>query len=158
MPKARLRLVLGSSRGAVDGVWWPRSADLAVEIIPLGVAITGSLAGHVTEVFYDRRAWLPEPSQLPHYPGQLETRWVTMADPRQVSLVLDGGKRIVLQVIPASIPDASGRRAMREAFAPAGGPASTEVPGRVVHHVVRNDGQHRWFGTGGPAVRPAFRA
>jgi hypothetical protein len=76
-----------------------------------------------------------------------------MVDPRQVAVVLDGGKRVVLQVIPASTPDESGRRAMREAFAPAGVPSSSDDTERVAARGL--DGLRRWFGTGGPPVRPA---
>ena len=51
------------SEAAVDGVWWPKSLDLSVELPDL-VTVFNLWVGCVRRVVYDPTAWLPAPSRV----------------------------------------------------------------------------------------------
>ncbi|MEM6107732.1 DUF5994 family protein [Mycobacterium sp. 050272] len=51
------------SQAAVDGVWWPKSLDLSVELLDL-VTVFNLWLGRVRRVVYDPTAWLPAPSRV----------------------------------------------------------------------------------------------
>lgn len=47
----------------MDGVWWPKSLDLSVELPDL-VTVFNLRLGRVRRVVYDPTAWLPAPSRV----------------------------------------------------------------------------------------------
>ena len=51
------------TNAAVDGVWWPKSLDLALELPDL-VTVFNLRVGRVRRVVYDPTAWLPAPSRV----------------------------------------------------------------------------------------------
>ncbi|WAC89346.1 DUF5994 family protein [Mycobacterium sp. Aquia_213] len=51
------------TQAAVDGVWWPKSLDLGVELPDL-VTVFNLWLGRVRRVVYDPSAWLPAPSRV----------------------------------------------------------------------------------------------
>lgn len=53
------------TQGAVDGVWWPKSLDLGVELPDL-VTVFNLWLDRVRRVVYDPTAWLPAPSRVIH--------------------------------------------------------------------------------------------
>ncbi len=53
----------GTVEGAVDGAWWPVSADLRTGLPDL-IAVFGSWIGPVHRVVYDPSMWLPAPSRI----------------------------------------------------------------------------------------------
>lgn len=62
-PRARLQLgVAALPQGAaeVDGVWWPRSLDLAFEVQPLLAALRAA-GWHGRGVMYNLDAWCTSP-------------------------------------------------------------------------------------------------
>ncbi|WP_222105602.1 DUF5994 family protein [Rhodococcus sp. WB9] len=61
-PRLRLKPEAPSA-GTVDGAWWPRSRDLAVEIPDL-VALVAIRVGVVDRIVYDIKAWLPAPRRF----------------------------------------------------------------------------------------------
>lgn len=50
-------------RGVLDGVWWPRSRDIAAELPSLITALTGYL-GPITRVGLDTGAWEALPTRM----------------------------------------------------------------------------------------------
>lgn len=65
-PSTVTRLALcerDQTRGAVDGVWWPKSLDLSSELPDL-VAVFGSWIGAVHRIVYDPTVWLPAPARV----------------------------------------------------------------------------------------------
>ena len=63
-PLGRLQLCPRISvEGAVDGAWWPRSADMGDELPDL-IAVFGTLIGPVRRVVYDASMWRSAPSRV----------------------------------------------------------------------------------------------
>src|SRR4051794_617569 len=61
---ARFRLKPPAPRsGYIDGGWWPRARDLAMELPPLMVALAKRL-GQVERVGYNLAAWNPSPRKI----------------------------------------------------------------------------------------------
>ena len=52
------------TQGRLDGAWWPRSDDLAVELPPL-VAVLDRLWGRITRVTVHEGSWLGLPARVP---------------------------------------------------------------------------------------------
>ena len=150
---ARLSLVKWTRRRPIDGVWWPRSTDLTVEIVPLVTALTETFDGDVLHVLYDRSTWLPAPRRLPYGGGSIKGGWLAMSDRRQITLVMRDGARVVLGVIPASCSREQAARARRKALTPDAGLSGSERPSQDAPTPLL-DRAHRWFGTGGPAAHP----
>lgn len=150
----RLLLMEGAPGRAMDGAWWPRSADLAAEIVPLSAALDGWLGRRqVSQVLYDHRGWLPAPRMLPIGRGFIEGQWLTGVDLPQIILVLRDGTWIVLKVIPSSYSKAQAIRTLGKAL---GSGAGLSDPGNPHHSPPSplGHGTHPWFGTGGPSARP----
>jgi hypothetical protein len=63
-PALRLRLKPNEpGTGYVDGAWWPRSRDLAVELPGL-LAVIAIRLGAIDRVVYDLGAWQPAPRRM----------------------------------------------------------------------------------------------
>lgn len=65
-PSNATRLTLcerDTTEAAVDGVWWPKSLDLSLELPDL-VTVFNLWVGCVRRVVYDPTAWLPAPSRV----------------------------------------------------------------------------------------------
>jgi hypothetical protein len=65
-PSNATRLTLcerDASEAAVDGVWWPKSLDLSLELPDL-VTVFNLWVGSVRRVVYDPTAWLPAPPRV----------------------------------------------------------------------------------------------
>jgi hypothetical protein len=155
---ARARLVLNvcPPHRPAEGVWWPRSADLERELVPLAAALADAGAGRVERLSYDRSAWLPASRRRPPSDGHVEIRASGTAGSRQITVAMHEGGLVVLRVLPAATPDGPGQRAMRqEPEPPVERPAVTVLTQRTRTDL---DAEVRpWFGTGGPAVRPPAR-
>ncbi|MEV6138133.1 DUF5994 family protein [Nocardia sp. NPDC051990] len=118
-PQLRLRPDSETS-GYIDAVWWPRSSNLATELLDLIPALEPR-AGPICRIVYDPRAWSPTDRRLiidkrtirlDPYPFELfGTMYMCGTD----------GTVIVLQAIPAGAD---------EAFARAVLAASDLAPGR----------------------------
>lgn len=102
---ARLRLhppapVAGTE--TADGVWWPRSLDLAAELAPLLAAMRS--AGHaVRRVTYNLDAWQPVARKLVVNGAVVRPGGYRMLSPRVLHLTSpDSASPFVLLVIPPS--------------------------------------------------------
>ncbi len=154
--RARLALHRGPLPSAVAGAWWPRSADLEREVVPLVAALADARVGRVQRILYDPSAWLPAPLHRLLSDGEIETKPSPIRGSRQVTVTFRGGDCVVLSVVPATTSGAPAERAMRRVTTtPAEhGPRPTRAPVGPAAIVVR---ARPWFGTGGPAAKPPAR-
>ena len=51
------------TQAAVDGIWWPKTLDLSLELPDL-VTVFNLRVGRVRRVVYDPTVWLPAPSRV----------------------------------------------------------------------------------------------
>jgi hypothetical protein len=98
--------------GFVDGGWWPRSLDLAVELPPLLTAMWA--AGYdVFRVMYNLTAWDPAPGRLTVSGRRVKLGGYRLQDKASISLVGDGGwKRVDLVVVPPETDPVVAERAL----------------------------------------------
>jgi Family of unknown function (DUF5994) len=113
LSSARLALCNRSTlHGAVDGAWWPTSADLRTELPDL-VAILGLSIGPVHRVVYDPRIWPNAPSRV------IRGSMVTAVDPyalvarETIYLMGTHSRDAVLYVLPPGIPSVAVHRVLR---------------------------------------------
>ena len=123
-PRRALRLRLkpkAAAKGFVDGGWWPRSRDLAVELPGL-LAVLAVRLGRIERVSYDHLgAWDPTPTTLSSEGGvvRLDGNRAQHADTVDV---LGARQRVTLLVVP---PETSSQAA-HEALMSAGRRANTD--------------------------------
>ncbi|MBV7696085.1 DUF5994 family protein [Streptomyces sp. TRM70350] len=115
-PAARLTLKTdGSSRGLLDGAWWPRSRDLLSEL----PALTGVLAplwGRITRIAVNPEHWPVIPRKVPVEGHIVRVGWFTPEiDPHKLLLLSYGTGRWDLLVIPPETGAASAARLMAAA-------------------------------------------
>lgn len=101
-PTAALRLRLkpkGSLAGYVDGGWWPRSRDLAVELPALARVLAVRL-GAVSRVAFAMAAWNPAPRQITVDGRTVRMEGFRTQDDDIVHVSGPDRQRITLLVIP----------------------------------------------------------
>ncbi|MER7900104.1 DUF5994 family protein [Streptomyces sp. NPDC096046] len=110
-PAARLALKTdGSSRGLLDGAWWPRSRDLAHELRALTDALD-PLWGRITRVAVNPEHWPVIPQKVPVDGHTVKVGWFTPEiDPHKLLLLSYGTGRWDLLVVP---PEAGAESAAR---------------------------------------------
>ena len=121
-PRLRLK-PKAATTGHVDGAWWPRSDDLAIELPDL-LAVLSVRLGAVDRVMYNLAEWATVPRRLTTG-GRAVRLDGYRRQPASTLQVLgaNGSDRILLLVVPPySDPDAA-HEAMMTAAAP--GDAST---------------------------------
>ncbi|MFF1416222.1 DUF5994 family protein [Streptomyces sp. NPDC058280] len=108
----------GRSSGALDGAWWPRSRDLALELPPL-VAAMDDTWGRITRALVNPAHWpvVPRKVQLPA--RVLHVGWFAAEqDPHKVILLSYSVGRWDLLVIPPETSAAAAARLMKAAADP----------------------------------------
>ncbi|MCD7443591.1 hypothetical protein K4B79_35945 [Streptomyces lincolnensis] len=100
-PAARLALKAdGTSRGLLDGAWWPRSRDLLSELPSLTDALD-PLWGRITRVAVNPTHWPIIPRKVPVHGRVVKVGWFTTEiDPHKLLLLSYGTGRWDLLVIP----------------------------------------------------------
>lgn len=109
------RLVLcaqGNPRTGVDGVWWPRSDDLRIELPDL-VAVFSRWLGTVHRVVYDRLAWGSAPSRIIRHNSAVTVDPYQMVDRELIYLMGTHSRNAVLFVLPPSSDEEVARRTLR---------------------------------------------
>jgi hypothetical protein len=106
----RLKLDGGSSRdAALDGAWWPRTADADAELPSLLEAL-GGLRGEITHVLLGAGEWdLPHRRRLAAGRGAARLGWYSTQPAGLVTVITDFGQdRFDLLVVPPdATPDAA---------------------------------------------------
>jgi hypothetical protein len=88
--------------GAVDGAWWPRSANLGDELPDL-VAVLGRLIGPVRRVVYDPSSWASAPSRIIHRNTAVAVDAYRLVANDTIYLVGSHSRDAVLYVIGANV-------------------------------------------------------
>jgi hypothetical protein len=149
----RLRLVLAPRPvpGGVDGRWWPRTRDLAVEL-PALVAAVAQQFGAVDRVGLDPEAWDGRPRRAVVGGRVVALDWFGGGGRHAIELFGPHATHVVLLVIPPDAPliVALACLAMQASTAPAGGdPSSAGVT------EADRGWESRWEDDGGRPREPA---
>lgn len=113
-PGSRVRLSSHPGEHASDGVWWPRTSDLRVEVPLLDVAVQGLTRARIGRVAYERDRWTDAPNRVRTPLGVTHLGWFEHSRyPDHVLLSLANYQRLVLTVLPAG--DGEVARSMFEA-------------------------------------------
>ncbi|MBQ0916329.1 DUF5994 family protein [Streptomyces sp. RM99] len=115
-PAARLALRAdGTSRGLLDGAWWPRSRDLPSEL-PALTDVLDPLWGRITRIAVNPEHWPVIPRQVPVNGHIVKVGWFTPEiDPHKLLLLSYGTGRWDLLVIPPETGAESAARLMAAA-------------------------------------------
>ena len=145
--------------GYVDGGWWPRSRDLAVELPALAYVLAVRL-GRVTRVAFALEAWDTAPRQITVDGHTVRLEGFHSQDQYVVHLSGSDGQRLSLLVIPpeAEIADAHDAMIMAARRGNADRPVELLAAGGIVPdgkvlrlRLVSEDPQARWDTEGGNA-------
>jgi hypothetical protein len=125
VPTARLALkTVGTSRGSLDGAWWPRSRNLAHELSALA-DVLDPLSGRITRVAVNPTYWPAIPSSVPVNGHLVKVRWFTTElDPHKILLLSHTTGSWNLLVVPPEASAAAAGRLMTAA-SDSSGPATT---------------------------------
>jgi hypothetical protein len=116
-PRVRLAPVR-SSRAVLDGGWWPRSADPAVELPGLVLALS-ELYGPIRQLMLNRDSWDPQPRRLVVDARVVRIGWFASVDPALVIATTESGDQLDLLVVPTGTAESDARDAMARAADPA---------------------------------------
>ncbi len=98
---ARLRLTPSSSaKAALDGAWWPRSTDPAIELAALIEAV-GAQRGPAHRIALNMAGWDSAPRRVRLASGrQVAVDWFQTGDVRTIRIIDTDYQRIDLLLIP----------------------------------------------------------
>ena len=88
----------------LDGVWWPRSTQLAIELAGLVARLSDRL-GQVTMVGYHLDAWPETPAQIEIAGLTVQLQGFTSHEPASVIVFGRDGHYLTLLVIPSDVSD-----------------------------------------------------
>lgn len=111
---ARLVLTLTNDQRWGDGAWWPRSRDLAVEVVDL-FAAWPTEAGLLSRMYYCPLDWddAPQAVAIPKRHGRLRLGHLPAQDEHHVVLAMLDGQRRTLAVVPSTTPAPSAEQFLR---------------------------------------------
>jgi hypothetical protein len=89
----------GPAEPYLDGAWWPRSAELLVELPALLTALSAHL-GPVALIGYRRDAWNAVPDHLDLAGRFVHLQGFVSPDPPTLVVVDDSGRRVTMRVVP----------------------------------------------------------
>jgi hypothetical protein len=102
----------GSAHGCVDGAWWPKTPNLAVEL-PDIVAVFSRWIGTVHRVVYDPTLWKTPPSRLIRHGAAISVDPYRMVNRETIGLMGTHSRSAVLFVVPPSTSAAVANRMLR---------------------------------------------
>jgi hypothetical protein len=105
---------------SLDGVWWPRSPQLAIELPGLVARLSDRL-GQITMVGYHLDAWPETPPQVEIAGLTVQLQGFTSNEPASVIVFGRDGHFITLLVIPSDVSDEIARQGLDAASQPADG-------------------------------------
>ncbi len=136
-----------STRGFVDGAWWPRSMNPATEFTSLltGLAAT---TGPMNRLAYNLTAWEPAPRKLRVQGRQVRLEGFHTLDQHTVSLTDPSGHRMVLLIIPTDTTELRGN-ALLTKVSDKGSDASPDALLADVPERPEESSEARWESDGG---------
>ncbi|MET9915429.1 DUF5994 family protein [Streptomyces sp. NPDC006476] len=159
-PAARVTLKSdGTSRGLLDGAWWPRSRDLLSEL-PALTDVLDPLFGRITRIAVNPEHWPVIPPKVPVHGHIVKVGWFTPEiDPHKLLLLSYGTGRWDLLIIPPETGPQTAARLMAAASDPDGPPltASALIAADEARHAVPTadeplDPDEAWEYEGGAAA------
>lgn len=165
-PRLRLRPAAspGSARTALDGAWWPRTADPVAELPALVLALQdhGPIDDHrpITHILLRVGDWDGRPRRL-WIDGPADTRmvrlsWFDSLPAGLLTAIHADGRRVDLLTVPVSTTRAEAEAVMEQASHPANHlhtpsllAALTVAPDRTDQVGVRDDPEGAWESEGG---------
>jgi hypothetical protein len=148
----------GSSGGAVDGAWWPRSADPMIEFPPL-LAVLGA-DGRVRRVSYHLDSWARADRKLEAGDTTVRMEGFHSIQPDTVTLVNADYTRVRLLVVPPGTPGGVAQAVLRSAatsnatvedILSSNSAAPRTNPVHAVPKARQTIDEDRWEGDGGRA-------
>lgn len=115
-PPSRLALSRHLGVDASDGVWWPRTTDLGIEVPLLDVAVQERVHARIARIGYERGPWDDAPSRV-HTPlGITHLGWFEHSRyPDHIMLSLSNYQRLVLTVLPPGTDGDAARATLESA-------------------------------------------
>jgi uncharacterized protein DUF5994 len=99
----------GCVRGALDGAWWPRSTDPAIEL----TALVEAVAGSVRRIALNMAGWDKAPRRILHDSGgKIAVDWFRISSVHLVRIVGTDDQRIDLLLIPVDTEEVTAKRAL----------------------------------------------
>ena len=121
-----------AARAVLDGGWWPRSLDAAVELPGLVLALDERY-GHIRRLMLSSATWDGRFRRLGVGGREIRIGWFSTVDPAVLIATTDSGDQVDLLVVPPHTPEAVAHSAMATAADPANrlrGPAVLAAAGR----------------------------
>jgi hypothetical protein len=136
--------------GHVDGAWWPRSRDLAVEPPALAEVLAVRL-GRVERVAYALSAWDPAPRRLEVDGVRVRLEGFTYQDQNITYVTGSNRGRISLLVVPPVMADSAGHDALMTAARRGNADRPEEIlaASNLPTPRLADDAEDRWEGDGG---------
>lgn len=111
-PALRLTMVTERAHhGALQGAWWPRGRDLAVELPALVAGLDAWLDApvpghgeHVTRLLMRLTGWDAVPARVDIAGRRVRMSWSGAVDPHSVSVTSSAGTHLDLMIIPQDAP------------------------------------------------------
>ena len=100
----------------LDGAWWPRSAELSVELPALLIALSAHL-GPIALIGYQRDDWNAVPDHLDLAGHAVHLQGFVSPNPPTLVVVDDSGRRVTMRVVPPDTDDAAAAELMAAAAA-----------------------------------------
>ena len=117
----------GSARGALDGAWWPRSTDPAVELVALGAEL-GVQCAQVRRIALNVGGWDSAPRQIRLASGRrVAVDWFRISGVHLVRILGTDDQRVDLLLVPSETTPAIADRALT--MATDGRDPETTAPG-----------------------------
>jgi hypothetical protein len=124
----------------LDGAWWPRSAQLAVELPVLVEALSDRLCG-VAVVGYHRNAWTPAPPQLQIADETVQLQGLTSDEPASVILIGRDSHRVTLLELDAASEDPGGASSANRQAEQVTAQSAAGVAAQLARHEGRADSE-----------------
>ncbi|MEV7340684.1 DUF5994 family protein [Streptomyces sp. NPDC093544] len=169
VPAVRLALKPAStSKGLLDGAWWPRSRDLTAELSTLA-EVLDPLWGRITRIAVNPTHWPVIPRMVPVNGHVVKIGWFTRElDPHKILLLSYTAGRWDLLVVPPETSPPAAARLMAAASAGTG-PETTASALMAAEQALHGSSvadrdqdsegpgttQETWENEGGPAPYPA---
>ncbi|MEU0435550.1 DUF5994 family protein [Streptomyces sp. NPDC006290] len=127
-PTARLALkTVSTSRGSLDGAWWPRSRNLTHELSALA-DVLDPLSGRITRIAVNPTYWPTMASSVPVNGHLVKIRWFTTElDPHKILVLSHTTGSWNLLVVPPEAGAAAAERLMTAASDSSGPPTSASA-------------------------------
>jgi hypothetical protein len=157
----RLRMAEHQGRQRLDGGWWPRSRDLAIELADL-VDHFPSDRGRIMRAVYSPPDWDARPRRIPIARGTMKVGNFPRDDTHEMLLAMTDRTVLRLLVVPPGLSEAQGTEAMFAAAIPGNTHTASSVLETVMEHPDidasdhwKDDGGGWWApGTAAPSSRP----